>query len=254
MELIIIDESRLKIMLTQTDMCHYDLPAERITTAGASTRRAFRHIFDDARERIGFDTTGERLFVQLYTSRGGGCEIFVTKLGATDEDFLDALGREDIDELQALDEMPDEDAAAGRESGTGSDSVFERHTDDGERALLNRLYGEEPMAGHGHRAAYTGGSGEAMPDTAVYRLCEAEVLFALCRRLAAGGFAGESAVYIDDSDAWFLLLSPARGERLPPFLAEYAPRLENADSLGLWLAEHGRAICAAGAVAILGQI
>ncbi len=83
MELIVIDENKLKIMLTAPDMRHYALCAERMDCADEETRRAFRHIFDDARARIGFDTEGERLFVQLYTSREGGCEIFVTKLGAT---------------------------------------------------------------------------------------------------------------------------------------------------------------------------
>ncbi len=82
MELIVIDENKLKIMLTSCDMRHYELRTERMSGADADTRRAFRHIFSDARDKIGFDTAGERLLVQLYTSRDGGCEIFVTKLGA----------------------------------------------------------------------------------------------------------------------------------------------------------------------------
>lgn len=81
MELIVIDENKLKIMLTEPDMQHYDLHDRGNGHADADTRRAFRHIFEDAREQIGFDTSGERLLVQLYSSRGGGCEIFVTKLG-----------------------------------------------------------------------------------------------------------------------------------------------------------------------------
>ncbi len=80
MELIPIDDSRIKIMLTPPDMRRYDLRAEPMDRVDNRTRRAFRHIFRDAREMSGFDTAGARLFVQLYTALGGGCEIFVTKL------------------------------------------------------------------------------------------------------------------------------------------------------------------------------
>ena len=90
MELIVIGENRLKIMLTGEDMARYDLtePEPLGEAAGGvtpHTREVLRHIFADAHSEIGFDTEGERLFVQLYASKGGGCEIFVTKLGETGE-------------------------------------------------------------------------------------------------------------------------------------------------------------------------
>ena len=80
MELILISESKLKIMLTQPDMARYELETTRMDCADAHTRAAFRHIFDDVRAEVGFDTAGCPLFVQLYASPEGGCEIFVTKL------------------------------------------------------------------------------------------------------------------------------------------------------------------------------
>lgn len=90
MELIVIGESRLKIMLTGEDMARYDLTEPDPTGQSADsvtphTREVLRHIFADAHSQIGFDTEGERLFVQLYASKGGGCEIFVTKLGDAGE-------------------------------------------------------------------------------------------------------------------------------------------------------------------------
>ena len=90
MELIVIGENRLKIMLTGEDMARYDLtepdPLEQSAhSVTPHTREVLRHIFADAHSQIGFDTEGERLLVQLYTSKGGGCEIFVTKLGETGE-------------------------------------------------------------------------------------------------------------------------------------------------------------------------
>ena len=93
MELIVIGESRLKIMLTGEDMARYRLEEPAASGQGGDTvtphtREVLRHIFADAREEIGFDTEGERLFVQLYASKGGGCEIFVTKLGGAGETEL----------------------------------------------------------------------------------------------------------------------------------------------------------------------
>ena len=86
MELIVINPNKLKIMLSAPDMEHYELETTHMDCADAHTRAAFRHIFDDARNEIGFDTEGERLLVQLYASKEGGCEIFVTKLGSPSEE------------------------------------------------------------------------------------------------------------------------------------------------------------------------
>ncbi len=239
MELIIIDESRLKIMLTPTDMRHYDLPSTEMTTAGASTRRAFRHIFDDARAQVGFDTTGERLFVQLYTSRGGGCEIFVTKLGSREETDDLFAPEDDLDELLALDDP--------------SPAEFMH---DGERSLLKQLWKEAAME-HSEPSMVRLSAPFDETDAVAYRFDDAETLFALCRRLDSVGFSGESAVYIVERTPkcdWYLWLKPVAGDRLPPFLPEYAPQMEDTDTIRLWLAEHGREICTSRATEIMGRI
>ena len=81
MELIVISPTRLKIMLTEPDMRRYALSADTAGCADGETRRSLRRLFDDARKETGFETEGARLLIQLYASRTGGCEIFVTKLG-----------------------------------------------------------------------------------------------------------------------------------------------------------------------------
>jgi hypothetical protein len=80
MELIIIGENRLKIMLTCEDMARYELSEPCAETMGVRARRALRSIVADAHAQIDFDTDSERLLVQLFASREGGCEIFVTRL------------------------------------------------------------------------------------------------------------------------------------------------------------------------------
>jgi negative regulator of genetic competence, sporulation and motility len=83
MDLIRIDDNKMKIMLTPVDMQCYALDAIAIDYTKTETRRAFRHILDDVRLQTGFDANGNQLYVQLYPSREGGCEMFVTKLDVT---------------------------------------------------------------------------------------------------------------------------------------------------------------------------
>ncbi len=82
MELIRISDSKLKVMLSAEDMVHYDLNCETIDAVDSPSRRAFWNILDEAKRQTGFDPAGERVFVHLYPERGGGCEMFVTKLGS----------------------------------------------------------------------------------------------------------------------------------------------------------------------------
>ena len=80
MELILISDSKLKIMLSQKDMTKYALRIEDIDYDNTQTRRAFWSILDEAKHKTGFDAAKEKIFVQVFPSRCGGCEIFVTKL------------------------------------------------------------------------------------------------------------------------------------------------------------------------------
>lgn len=90
MELILINESKLKVMLTSEDMKYYELDNERLDYDNIETRSAFRTILKEAKFKTGFDTEKDRIFIQVYPSRSGGCEMYVTKLGISkkDEDSL----------------------------------------------------------------------------------------------------------------------------------------------------------------------
>ena len=85
MELILINGSKLKIMMTCEDMAKYDLKCEDIDYDSTHTRRAFWSILDEAKQKTGFDAASDKVFVQLYPSKGGGCEMYITKLGASDK-------------------------------------------------------------------------------------------------------------------------------------------------------------------------
>ena len=81
MELILISESKLKVMLTAGDMRLYGISGESLDTNDAVSRKAFWNILDEAKMQTGFDPAGCKLFVQMYQSKSGGCELFVTRLG-----------------------------------------------------------------------------------------------------------------------------------------------------------------------------
>ena len=80
MELILINENKLKITLSEGDMKQYDLSCDDIDYDNTETRRAFWSILDEAKHRTGFDAASQRVFIQLYPSKEGGCEMYVTKL------------------------------------------------------------------------------------------------------------------------------------------------------------------------------
>lgn len=88
MEMILINANKLKVMLTPEDMQGYALTCEMIDYDNTETRRAFWDIFDTAKHTTGFDAASARVYVQAYPSRGGGCELYVTRMVHTKGDRM----------------------------------------------------------------------------------------------------------------------------------------------------------------------
>lgn len=88
MEWIRISSNKLKIMLSAEDAQHYALDCATADYADVVTRAAFREILTDVKEETGFDANEDKIYIQMYPSREGGCELFVTRIGllTTDED------------------------------------------------------------------------------------------------------------------------------------------------------------------------
>ena len=80
MDMILISESKLKVMLSAKDMQELSLNSDTIDYDNTETRRAFWNILDEAKHKTGFDAAESRVFIQVYPSRSGGCELYVTKL------------------------------------------------------------------------------------------------------------------------------------------------------------------------------
>ncbi len=80
MELIVISDSRLKVILTQADMENYHLDFVGDAYDNSRTRRAIMRLFEDVKRRSGFDIADDRILVQIWPSAEGGCELYVSKL------------------------------------------------------------------------------------------------------------------------------------------------------------------------------
>ena len=87
MELIRISDRKLKIMLTPTDMCHFELDAAHFGEDSAEMHRAFRLLLDEVRKLTDFDADDHRISVQYFPSREGGCEMFISNLQSDDREY-----------------------------------------------------------------------------------------------------------------------------------------------------------------------
>ncbi|MBQ9781186.1 MAG: adaptor protein MecA [Clostridia bacterium] len=253
MELILINQTKLKIMLTAPDMMHYALLPEKLehmTCTDRETRSAFRHIFDDAEAQIGFHTSGERLLVQMFTSKCGGCEIFVTRLenntqmpnGADNTDACCSglsAGEEDLIRrvLESDEEISEEDSWEGGEEDMG-------------------LYGENIS-----RSQDTAFSRETSLRRVILTVDTLDILLSVCARLRGMGYTGVSRAYIEEDRApakYHLYLEVPDGifYQLPEsfaFLKEYGDVSRNRNT-ELYLTEHSKLLCDCKAVEILGGL
>jgi len=79
MELIKINSSKLKIILTADDITELGLGSDNKDCEESLSMKSFRDILEKAREQTGFTSGDSRLYVQFYPSKDGGGEMYVTK-------------------------------------------------------------------------------------------------------------------------------------------------------------------------------
>lgn len=91
MEFLVVSKTKLKAILDKEDMKKYKLEGEGAEGDSLAARRAFREILAVATEEVGFDTERDKVLIQLYPSRDGGGELFVTKLGSLKKNEMRAI-------------------------------------------------------------------------------------------------------------------------------------------------------------------
>jgi len=82
MELLRIGEEKLKIILTHEDLLSFEMEEDDLDYANTETKRMLWELLHQAKTSVGFFVDGHRVLVQLYPAKHGGCELFVTRLGA----------------------------------------------------------------------------------------------------------------------------------------------------------------------------
>ncbi len=85
MELIRISDRKLKIMLTPTDMCQFEINADNFENNTRQMHRSFRLLLAEIHRQTGFEADDSHLSVQYFPSREGGCEMFICNLRHEDE-------------------------------------------------------------------------------------------------------------------------------------------------------------------------
>lgn len=226
MELILISNTKLKIMLNEYDMQQYKIGNDS-DCAEPATRHAIRSLLERAREQIGFNTEGEEIFVQLYTSKRGGCELFVTKCANTEP--ADSLLEEVKKQIPSEKLSTDKRAKKASHLPDRPQHTYENSTIPIEKEMKKPIHKQTPSG----RIAFS------FPD------CQS--LIKVCRILYRSAICPESRAFADQEGNCYLLLlntgmsAFARLDRLT-FILEYGKR-ENPDCLTSYISEHGKVIC-----------
>ena len=82
MEYIPINEAKLKVILESADLVRWDIRAEDLDYSNPEAKFVFEDILQHAKDAFGFDTSGYKILLQLFPSKDGSCELFITRLSA----------------------------------------------------------------------------------------------------------------------------------------------------------------------------
>lgn len=87
MELIVINENKLKIIMNALEMQEYGLDENEFHLCISDTRKILMKILHNSPVKTGFEasSSNEKILLQLYPERKGGCELYVTRLSLESE-------------------------------------------------------------------------------------------------------------------------------------------------------------------------
>ncbi|MBR2650987.1 MAG: adaptor protein MecA [Clostridia bacterium] len=82
MDVLKISDSKIKIMLTASEASRFGFDDGKADSNDEDARARIFSVLDEVERQSGFSHTGHKLLIQLYRSKDGSAEIFVTRLGA----------------------------------------------------------------------------------------------------------------------------------------------------------------------------
>ena len=88
MEFILINENKMKIVMSAQEMKRYELDENEFHLSLINTRKILSQILHNSPTKTGFENThpNEKILLQLYPEKHGGCELYVTKLTIENND------------------------------------------------------------------------------------------------------------------------------------------------------------------------
>lgn len=86
MEYLMINESNLKVICTESDLAPYGISAEELEYGDADSRSFIEGVLDGALRELGFETKKHKVLIKLFPSADGGCEIFISRLCALSDE------------------------------------------------------------------------------------------------------------------------------------------------------------------------
>lgn len=95
MEFTSLGKLSIRIKLEQSDMDEYGVSYDDMDYKNARTKHIIWEILDKAKESAGFDTDGKKLHIQIFPSKQGGCELYISKISAACESVDEKLYRFD---------------------------------------------------------------------------------------------------------------------------------------------------------------
>ncbi|MBO4264736.1 MAG: adaptor protein MecA [Clostridia bacterium] len=130
MEILLINDSKLKVRLSADDMRSFDISLDGMDYDNTETRRVFWEILDRAKKETGFDAARERVFIQVYPAKDGGCDMYVTKQAKKETDIKEIKKYRDKWLLYGFDSYADLECATQKLHRTGiftkSDAYYEK--------------------------------------------------------------------------------------------------------------------------------
>ncbi len=87
MEITSLGKLSIRIKLEQSDMDKFGVTYDDMDYKNARTKHIIWELLDKARESAGFDTDGKKLHIQIFPSKQGGCELYISKISASCEGF-----------------------------------------------------------------------------------------------------------------------------------------------------------------------
>ncbi|MCL2087375.1 MAG: adaptor protein MecA [Oscillospiraceae bacterium] len=195
MQIDVLSQNTLKLTLTRLDMFDLDIKYESLSGKNPETKRLLSHVLKSIQldKKVGFDFSGERLFVEAFPRPDGGCMLYISSL--ENESFAKRTKR-------AGDTLFQNDNAQTK-SRTKNETLF--HSNPMSKGKVNMpqhqgLFLPPPAETFGYKAL-------SKPQTArSCRICELngfDVLGMLSKKLCwfkkNKGLAFESSLYLGES-------------------------------------------------------